>query len=260
MRFLCFILLMLTSYTVLAQDSFQLAPPIVRYSSLFYKKSAKVRLEFNQPQTQIYYTTDGSEPSLTAPRARKHIYLAGDRVQLKALSAGKGFIPSKVVSVVFAKTGYTIKAIETSPTNPKYPGTGSSLFDAKSGTGSHQDSAWKGFDSDSISFTIEFVQPRQVHTVSLHVLENQAAWIFLPKAVSIYSIDKNGIETWETSIDINATEQHNGATGQFIDIKLPRNLYGSKIKVVAAAVTKIPEWHDGKGLHAWFFIDEINVY
>lgn len=260
MRLLCFIFLFFTSLLLEAQDSFQLAPPIVRYSSVFFNKSAKVRLEFNQPKTQIYYTSDGSEPGLTSAKVRGPIYLKGDRVQLKAMTAGKGFIPSKVVTVEFAKTGYTIKSIVTSAPNPKYLGTGTSLFDAKSGTGSHQDSAWMGFDSDSISFMVEFVQPRQIHTVSLHVLENQSAWIFLPKALSIYSVDKNGIETWETTVDINATEQHNGASGQFIDVKLPRNLYGSKIKIVAAAVTKIPDWHDGKGLHAWFFIDEINVY
>lgn len=44
------------------------------------------------------------------------------------------------------------------------------------------------------------------------------------------------------------------------EIKPDGKIKTNKLKLVLLPLKKIPDWHPGKGKHAWLFIDEIKVY
>ncbi len=61
------IFFLLFSFNVRAQDSFQLAPPLLRYPSVFFTKEAVVEMVFAEAGTQIRYTLNGQEPNDKSP-------------------------------------------------------------------------------------------------------------------------------------------------------------------------------------------------
>src|SRR5882757_547433 len=92
-----------------AQQQFQLAAPLLRYSSSFFKDSAIASLKFEQPGTQIFYTVNNNEPTENDALYQKEIVIKKSPVTLKAKVFGNGFIPSETVRVTFIKEGLKIK-------------------------------------------------------------------------------------------------------------------------------------------------------
>ncbi len=86
-----FMLLYLLPLQGYAQNTFQLAPPYLRYTSVFFEKEALVDLEFAQAGTQIHYTTNGLEPTQKDPVFKKTIRLKKSGVTLKGQSLWSWF-------------------------------------------------------------------------------------------------------------------------------------------------------------------------
>lgn len=243
---------------IASQKTYQLATPIAAYESQFFEKQTSVSFKFEQPGTNIRYTTDGSEPNAASSIYKKPIKINKHLMVVKAAAFGEGFIPSETVVLPFYSMGLHIANIKTSAPNTQYAGSGSNtLYDNKSGGTDHHNGAWLGFDSDSIVVDIFLDKPTTVSQVLLHVLSNQDAWIFAPQKVMVYAV-ANGSEvlvhskTFETNPD-----EKTDAKAILID--LPKTS-AAQFRVVIYPLAALPEWHAGKGKKAWCFIDEIKMY
>jgi hypothetical protein len=246
----------------IAQDSFQLARPLVKYESVFFKESAKLELKFAQPGAKIYYTINNDMPSEKSILYKKPIVLKNQFTTVKAKAFCNGFIPSETIEYSFAKEGQKIKRITSSLPNSKYSGSGdSTLFDNKGGIENSSSKTWMGFDSDTILLNIELAENQFINEVLLSFLRNESSWIFLPKQVHVHYYDE-GSDTyklyWKAEYS-SATASLPGCMLKVIAIPKPI-IKSGKLKVMLVTVNKIPDWHPAKGQHAWCFIDEIKVY
>lgn len=261
-RFLQTLGLILAFLPAFSQKTLKLAPPYIQFESVFYEKQGNAALEFAKENTQIRYTTNGQDPTEKDRLFTKPIVLKKKSSVLKARVFGAGFEASETVGATFYKAGFRIDSVATTLPHQLYPGSGpKTLIDRLGGRDAFNSKTWMGFASDMVQMEIRLKSPVKVKRIMLHVLENQAAWIYLPHKVEVYAQAKEG-GPWEL---ISQTE---GETGDFQSksqcrafwIKLQKAPKTRHLLVKAYPLAKIPDSHPGKGNPAWLFIDEVNLY
>ena len=254
--------LMLVCMNCISQDSFQLAKPLVKYESVFFKDSAKIELKFAQPGARIYYTLDNSTPTEKSILYKRSIVVSKHFTTIKAKVFCDGFLPSETVEYSFAKEGKKIKRTTATAPNQKYPGSGDyTLFDNKGGFENISSKTWMGFDGDTVLINIELAEKQIINEVLLNFLQNQSSWIFLPRQIQIEYFDEVTQRFRLYRKEEYFVEAAAPAACVIRKITIPKPIIRSdKLKVTMVTVNKIPDWHSGKGQHAWCFIDEIKVY
>jgi len=239
-----------------AQKQYQLAAPMLHFSSEFFNGKTSVSISFREPGTIIRYTTDGSEPTETSQAYASPVIISNGNTTIRARVFGKNFLPSDAVSATFYTTGIAVKQITTTPPNSKYAGNGAALLhDGKSGSSNFSDGLWLGYDSDSIVLDVTLEKTTAIHQIMIHALSSQSSWIFLPEAINVYGL-QHGHQTKLSSIKPNTINKRADGSAA---ISIPINSNANQFRIVLYPVMHMPDWHDGKGSKAWIFIDEITV-
>jgi hypothetical protein len=256
----CITASVLLLFSVAAQDVFQLAPPIMKYPSVFFSHKAEVVLAFAQPGTVIHYTTNGNEPDENDPSYTGPVVITDNFTTLKARVFGKGFLPSETTQATFVKDGLPLKKIEFSSPNKTYGGEGvNTLMDNKGGATSYTSKTWLGFNQDTVSITISLNKKQKTGAVLFNLLQDYGSWIFFPYKAEVYStvnarILKQGelFFTASENIDVNVCRPYL--------ISFKRKIKTDFITLKFYLRNPIPEWHPGKGQPSWIFIDEVKLY
>lgn len=256
------ILFLLKTSLVLAQDAFQLAPPILKYPSVFFTKEAKIEMAFAEPNTEIHFTTNGAEPTKQDSIYKYPLSIRTNFTTVKARVFSEIYQASDVVSATFIKDGLPIKSIECTPPNPKYAGSGApTLVDNKGGTTSISSKTWLGFQTDTVEIILNLNKKEKVKKILVNLLQDHGSWIFLPEKVEVYSFNSKKKRFQLVGDQIfNQEKEVKGSfcTPSVIDIK--EGIKTDKIKLQLYLVKQIPDWHAGKGSRSWIFIDEVKVY
>src|SRR6187200_1044747 len=82
------------SINVNAQQPFQLAPPLLKFRSVFFTDTAMLQMDFKQSAAEIHYTTTGMEPSEADPIYKKPLVIKNKLTTVKARTFSKDFLPS----------------------------------------------------------------------------------------------------------------------------------------------------------------------
>ena len=240
----------------------QLAPPLLKYHSVFFRDAATVELQFAQKGAQIHYTLNNKQPTARDKIYSKPVQLKNSITTLRAFTSGEGFLSSAVVSAIFIKDGLKIKSIGQTPASERFPGNGSNtLVDNEGGVIDLNAKTWVGYQTDSAEINLVLEQKQKVSSVLIHCLQDHGSWIFLPGHIQIFYFDVTKQSFQLIAEQFNpAKEIVQGASCQPIIISLPKKIIAEKIKIVLKGVQSLPEGHPGKGKPAWLFIDEIKLY
>lgn len=247
--------------TVAATDTFQLAKPIVRYPSVFFKKKATATALFDQPNTKLHYTLNGQLPTERDPVYRAPLRIAAPYTSLAVRAFGTGFHPSEATQVTFIEAGlpYTVRTATTP--HPRYAGNGTSiLHDAQDGRMDFSQPTWLGYASDSVVFDIQLQRPQRVQAVVLHALQNDGAWIFLPQRIQIQAHDDRGQMVATANKNYPAPNAPKAAEVLPLRIELPAKNRVKTMRITVFPLAQMPNWHAGHGQRAWFFLDELIVH
>jgi len=262
MKYLLFVFLCSISLPLFAQDSFQLAPPLLKYNSVFFIGKTNLEIKFAQTGTAVHYTLNGKEPTIKDLVYKRPISVTNNFTSVKAKTFGKAFKPSESVAVTFIKDGKKIRTVEQTAPNPKYPGSGANtLIDNKGGDAQTNSNTWLGYNCDTVSITLNLEKEETVNNVLLNFLQNEGGWIFLPEKINVSWFDKttNSLQYFGSEA-INDDKETPGSQCNFHIIQPGTKLQTNKIIVQLVVKKKMPAWHSNKGEHAWMFIDEIKVY
>lgn len=245
-----------------AQGTFQLAPPLLKYPSVFFTKEAKIEMAFAEPNTEIHFTTNGAEPTLNDPIYKSPLNITTNFTTVKARVFSKIYQASNVVAATFIKDGLPIKSIECTPPNPKYAGSGApSLVDNKGGTTNISSKTWLGFQTDTVEIVLNLNKKEKINSVLVNLLQDYGSWIFLPERIEVYSFDSK--TKMYQLIGNQMFNQEKEVKGSFCTpsvLTVKKGVKTDKIKLQLYLVKQIPNWHAGKGSRSWIFMDEIKVY
>jgi hypothetical protein len=252
----------LMAASVEAQTLPQLAPPLLKYQSVFFKNTATAELKFAMHGTSIHYTLNNQTPTKKDPVYHQPIQINRSFTTIKAMVFGEGFLPSDIVTAKFIKDGLKIKSVQQTPANEKYRGNGSNtLMDNAGGLTAINGNTWLGYQTDSVQVDLELQSKQQVSSILINCLQDQGSWIFLPQQIQVYCFNEH-TKLYELAAQKNNTETAEIKGASCVPILLPivKKTNSQKIKIILKGLHALPDWHQGKGQPGWLFIDEIKVY
>jgi len=243
-------------------NTFQLAPPMLKFHSVFFKTSELVSMQFAQPATKIFFTLNGKEPTENDSYYTKPILIQKSFTTLKAKVFGNGFLPSETLAVTFIKDGLKVKSVQATAPNEKYPGKGpQTLFDNEGGMANSQSENFMGYQTDSVTISVSLKKKEKITSVLLDFLRDYGSWIFLPLSIRVYYFDEIKNEfRFLAEKEIAADSGQQGSITVFEKLNANNKVLSNKIKIVLKPLSSIPAWHPGKGQQGWMFIDEIKIY
>lgn len=236
--------------------------PFCKSDVRLFSEQFKLELGHVNPQAEIHYTLDGSEPTRNSPRYRQPIVLKHS-CTLK-MRAFVGERQSAVREEQFIK-GFFRKSSDSDfpkvtlefPIHPKYRFAGpNGLMDGILGTNQFTDGRWQGIEENDLVATIDLGEVTTIDAVTVRFLENQHFWIFGPLWVEILaSTDGQHFKT--------VKRLKNSKFGPFKGQRLlpfkadNLHLKTRYLRIVAKNVGHNPEWHHATGGKSWLFFDEI---
>jgi len=242
------------------QQPFQLAPPLLDYNSGFFATAMNVSIRFNHPGAVIRYTLTGKEPGPKDAVYTKPLRITKTSV-LKAKVFADGLLPSEMVTANFHKSGLPVRQMSFTSPHPSHATESSNiLYDAIGGHPVYNNGQWLGYDGDTATFDVQLTKSSVVQKISLDLLKDEGSWIFLPEKVSVQYFDNSKREYVAlppATIAVSATASRECYQ---LDIPFTQTISTDRLRVIVYPLQKIPDWHAGKGHHAWLFVDEINVY
>jgi Fn3 associated len=255
--------LFLLNFAAQAQDTFQLATPILHYKSAFFTKKTEITLLFAQKGTEIHYTLTGKAPTENDLIYKKTIQIT-ENTTLKTRVYGNGFKPSDIVEAKFFNVDETLQYSITGNKPHEYYTTADglkSLADNRGGIPEQASKTWLGYCQDSVIFNLSLLEKKKPKEIMLNVFNNQNSWIYLPQKVEVYYKKKHSeqlILVASQTIDANKKEEK--AACESIVFNFKKKVKTSEIVVKVYPLAKIPEGNAGNGSLSWFFIDELKLY
>ncbi len=221
---------------------FQLAPPLIKYHSVFFKTSEIVLMQFAQPETKIFFTLNGKEPSQNDSYYNKPILIRKYFTTLKAKVFGNDFLPSETQAITFIKDGVKIKSIQAPEANEKFPANGpQTLFDNEGGMANNQSKNSLGYQNDSVTINVSPEKKQKITSVLLDFLRDYGSWIFLPQSIRVYYFDGTKKEfRFLTVKEITADSSRQGSTTVFEILNTNEKVFSDKLKIVLTPLQSIP--------------------
>ena len=257
-RISCWIICLGVSFFIHGQSYVQtrelkLSTPEIRSESIFFNDRTSLQINLAMEGIEVYYTEDGSIPTKNSS-----LYKGPFKVDKSASIIAKAwhaeFKSSDVVELQLHKVDAKNEMQITLEPNPSdsYPGDGViTLTDGLKGSMNFRDGKWLGFSSRSIEFKVRLKKAIDHPVMVLSMLQNQDAWIFLPKSIEVF-IEGELAVLWEKDRLEDQPKSY-----EYAKLTIPRKK--AREMVIQVNMDELPAWHPGAGNLPWLFIDEIFI-
>jgi hexosaminidase len=208
---------------------------------------------------QIYYTTNGDQPSLKS-QLYEGLIKINSSLTIKAATVVNG----EVKSVIPAEQQFALhKAIGkkvnyTHPISRYYMADGpNSLTDGIKGT-TAINKFWHGIAAKDLIAIVDLEEEKNIQLLSLGCLQNYNDWIMMPEWAK-FEVSLDGVNYTEIKTVANPISQQekksviNNFTATFPSLK------ARFVRVTAKVLNQLPKGHSGEGKSAWIFADEFIV-
>lgn len=225
-----------------------LAQPRIETSNTIIDSTITLSADLQMEGATIFYTNNGNDPTEQSKQYKTTLQIAEEGTySFKAFHPD--WKPSKVASVTLYKKGHSPSQVNwnTQP-NDKYPGVGEyTLINNQKASLHFMDQQWVGFDTIAKA-SVKFEKMTYIESMTIGYLVDTKSWIFPPTEVMLCL---NKTDTLKVDVPQVASE-HQSLEG--IKINLGKDI--QQVEVFVKNNTALPDWHPGKGLKAWLFMDE----
>lgn len=217
--------------------------------------SLNVVLSSNNNNTPIYYTLDGTSPTLNSA-IYKNPFRINKSTIVKAASVMNNEIVDESVSELTINKATGTK-VEFSEAPSKYYNKGGDAALTNGVLGSSKrfnDNEWLGWSRAGVEVSTDLTKSDIISNVTMRFFHQPTSWVWMPTKVELWgSID--GVNYSLLKEEMLIIPQKIGAID--VAIAIPQ----TEIRYIKAKVSggMIPENNPGAGTQAWFFIDEISV-
>ena len=223
------------------------------------KLSIALRTAFNDQS--IYYTTDGSEPTLRSAK-----YNGPFQIDHSALIRARVFIEREAYPLaerfvlIHKAIGKLLKLnSQYSRYNRAYSAGGEmGLLDGLRGSDNFADGRWQGYQGQDLDIIIDLQKPTNIRTITIGFLQNSFSWILMPERVQIFVSNEPDKFVLTKEILNTVDPKEDGAIIKDFGASFPQ-LIARYIRVVAKNPGKLPSWHQSAGGDSYIFADEIIV-
>ncbi|MDL2227585.1 chitobiase/beta-hexosaminidase C-terminal domain-containing protein, partial [Odoribacter sp. OttesenSCG-928-L07] len=214
-----------------------------------------VTIESDVLGTEVYYTTDGSNPTDKSKKYTQPFKVENFTI-IKAQTYYNGEPRESVASTSVSSSNLTGKNITLTPKpNEKYAANYEyTLADGILASTTHTDGRWLGFQTDKVEIVIENEYDK-INEVVFYNNVCQASWVFEPIRIELYTSD-NGKDFTLISFKENAVIKNDNIYNAETTFKFDEVIKPRFIKISLIGLDALPEWHEYSG-QPWIFIDEV---
>ncbi len=230
----------------------------VKASSEYNTQKADVEIKFETlfPDTKIYYTTDGTEPTVNSK-----LYTGPFGIKEKTMVKAATFKDGKKVGNVYKKEFYVFKSTGMKYTLVNEPKTylGTTKYSLTDGIMANLKSpdTWIGFSGKDLDIIIDLTKEQSIKRIAANFESAVDSWIFQPTEIEVF-ISPDG-KTF-TSVSKQVLGADKNTVPKIIPFEVLLNNASTRfIKVMAKNQGICPKGHPGEGNPAWLFVDEIVV-
>ncbi len=238
----------------------------INYAKTIYELKTSVKplaeqngisFELSSPFTsgKIFYSLDGNNPDANSTLYSSPIAI-NKSCTVKAGYFENGILKGTVEAQEFFVSKSTGKKVTLDiPPHENYFCNGAqSLVDGIKGNLHKHGQNWLGWWGKNMTATIDLGAKESVSKISMHVFDDEAAWIYLPVEIEIFTSD-DGINF--TTLRKFSSEEIK-KSNELIEVNA-NDQSARYVKVMAKNAGKIPDGKQGGGNNAWLFVDEILV-
>jgi predicted alpha-1,2-mannosidase len=232
--------------------------PIIYGGGPSFKDSLLVELYSPQSGVTLFYTTDGSIPSIRSKRYTEPIKVKQSMI-LKAIAIDENGNRSFIAEASYQLMPHQWKVQLLQPYEKQYDGGGpDGLVDGILGTTNWRMGNWQGYQVVNPDIVIDLGKPASIKKIAIGLLQDTRSWIVMPSWIKI-SISTDGNSYKSIYFD--------SAFKDIRDEKPQRKWIETKIKSQSARYVriemkqygKLPEWHEGAGGDTHIFVDEVTI-
>ncbi len=211
-----------------------------------------VKLSTSNTSLSIYYTTDGSTPSMKSTKYKEPIII-NNSCLLKALAFNGSAVAGDLLEEEYSLhkgVGLAIQ-LENEPSS-KYPAKSGkeALLNGISGSAAFSDGEWVAWEGKDMVATITCGKD-SIGKVIMTFHNQVNAWIHHPEEFEVYS-SEDGVNFTKIT-----TKSQPKVGKQTVTVAINFTSTKTKFLRIKAKKLNIPEGFNGEGNPAWIFLDEI---
>ncbi|MFT6335348.1 MAG: hypothetical protein ACI86M_000437 [Saprospiraceae bacterium] len=239
----------------LQKSNTTLSAPSITVDEVFFDIRTLIRVDDADQNVEIRYTNDNSEPTQKSAIIKNNLKVSeSGTYKFKAFQ--KGILSSKTVTVeTFEARTVNWIGLKSNDVDENYNSGIDVLTNHKKGDWNFSSDAWYGYQDSIVRFSFTLEEGEVINGAVVSSMIDHNSWIFAPRRVSLtYHFEDGTKENHELSISdcaIQSEKQMN-----YLKITTPPR-YPNKIDITVYNMLSIPDWHPGKGLKPWLFVDEI---
>ncbi len=225
-----------------------------------FNRPLTISMTCADPEAEIRYTTDGSEPTMQSSLySKSFVILKTTTIKAKAFKKGKA--SSFMALRQFNRLNIKSTTFVTPPVERYGKDADIALMDGKKGTPGDYYNDWLGFECNDMDATIELAVPTDIAMVKVGLCHEPNNWVMWPKSVLV-SFSKDGREftDWRVA-ELPAFDSPDPMQG-FGRIEARASVNAKQAKFVRVKVENqsvLPECHPYAGEKAWIMVDEVVV-
>ena len=225
-----------------------------------FNQPVLVSLTCDDPEAQMYYTLDGSEPDQASMLYREPFTINKScKLVVKAFAKGKqaSFSVHRVLERHYIKNTTFVNAPEQ-----RYSGNADiALMDGLIGVEGDYRNHWLGFSGNDMEATIELTDALEISQLKVWIGHDPQSWVVWPKGVWVaFSSDGLHYTDWQMAElpvynmpDPMVSKGRIAARARVSQ----KNVRYIRVKIDNQGV--LPSWHPFAGEKAWIMVDEIEI-
>ena len=207
----------------------------------------------------IYYTTDGSEPTVKSTRYEAPVII--DKTTEVRAMVDRKLKHSKEYKQTFNFNKATLKNVQLdSPTHRSYTSAGPIvLVNGKRGGDSHTNGEWLGFYNTDFNATVDLGEVQEISSVIMGTLWAAPSYIFGAREY-IVSVSEDGTNFKQVYKEEYPVLTAADPKGETVDLTATFDTIKARyVKLFAKSTQPLPAWHSAAGRPAFLFVDEIII-
>ena len=227
--------------------------PAVSEGERAFMNETTVRLNNPLKGAEIFYSTDGSEPT---KKYERPIVVTADCL-LKA-KAKTSFGESRTIETKLYKIPQNRGITLATKYAPQYAAGGDkALIDFLKGGVDFRTGEWQGYEGIDLDATIDLGKNQMVNSVSINFLQDENAWIFMPEEVQFYASNDGKDFKIVSTLKNKIKWDDRGSIIEDFNVNFKQNT--RYIRVVGKNQGDCPKSHKSAGGQCWIFADEISI-
>ncbi len=239
---------------------YQIVPvPFVVEGNPMFSGSTQVKLGDADSTADIYYSLDGTEPSVASSLRLDGSFVLDASTTVKAIAVRADKKQSLTLTAQFRKSPEGRTIVLGTSYSAQYPAGGeAALIDGLRGSTNWRVGRWQGYLGQDLDATVDLGKVQAIRKLAVGFLQDTGSWILMPTQVT-FAISEDGIHFSDFDPVPNSVPDRDYQT---VVRDFEATLRPSKaryVRVRAKNYGTLPAWHSGAGSPAWLFVDEITI-